>query len=846
MKNVPRLFWVLAVVAVVGIGLNAASSTPQSPPRQVVPVPGAIVHAPAARAGQAASAPSAPISRALLDQYCVTCHNERLKSGGLVLASIDLGNVAAHSEVLEKVVRKLRTGQMPPAGRPRPDKAVAAAFAANLETALDRTALASPNPGRLAIHRLNRLEYFNAVHDLLALDIDPSLLPPDNGGVGFDNNADILAVTPALMNRYLSAATKVSRLALGDPTIRPANQVYRASDWATQTERASEEMPFGARGGFAVRHVFPLDGEYEFKVRLQRNFFGGTIRGIDDVHAIEVRLDGALVKGYKVGGEYKGADAGILIAIPEDEVEAQKLHAYHLDADKDFNFRMQVKAGQRSVAATFIDRVPGIEEMVPLRPRSIKSANFDDASTPGIGAIEIGGPYAGKTPEDTPSRRQILLCRPSSAGEEDACAKRILTTLARRAYRRPTTDEDLRELMALYAKGRKGTNFEAGMGVALEGLLSMPAFLFRVEHDPAGAKPGQVYRISDLELASRLSFFLRKSIPDDELLEVAAQGRLKIPAVLAQQVRRLLAGTDATRWMNDFVGQWLVVRNLQAMEPDPNIFPEFDDNLRQAMAQETQLFFESQVREDRSLQELLSAKYTYLNEQLARHYGMSNVYGSHFRRVTLTNPARQGLLGQASVLTVTSYAHRTSVVLRGKWVLENMLGTPPPPPPPNVPPLKENDGKSAPTSLRDRMVQHRANPVCATCHTQMDPIGFALENFDAIGRWRDNESGAPIDPTSTLVDGTKIGGPSAFSDVLNQRDQFAATVTEKLLSYALGRSVAYYDQPALRQLLRKSAVNQYRWSSLILDIVSSQPFQMRRVQDLKAPEAAAAAVAQGQ
>jgi hypothetical protein len=788
-----------------------------------------------------------PVDRALLDRYCVACHNEKLKTAGLMLDKLDVSQVSTNAEVLEKVARKLRTGQMPPAGRPRPDAAARDGFVATLEAALDRAAEAAPNPGRIAVHRLNRLEYVNAIHDLLALSVDPALLPADNGGVGFDNNADVLSVTPALMNRYMSAATKVSRLAVGDPTIRPATQVYRASEWAPQTARAGEDLPFGTHGGFAVRHPFPLDGEYEFKVRLQRNFFGGTIRGIDDEHEIEIRVDGALVQTYKVGGKYKGADAGILIAIPEDEVEAQKLHAYHLDADKDFNFRLTVKAGARLISAAFVDRAPSVNEMVPLRPLSIKSSNFDDASDPGIGSIEIAGPYGAngaKAPDDTASRRAIFSCRPSRPADEEPCARKILTTLSRRAYRRPVSDPDVRELMSLYTLGLKDGNFDAGIGRALEGLLSMPAFLFRVEQDPPGAGSGQPYRVSDAELASRLSFFLWKSIPDDELLDVAARQRLSQPAVFNEQVRRMLADPKSTRWMNDFVGQWLTIRNLQAQEPDAGIFPNFDDNLRDAMTKETELFFESQIRGDRSLLELLRADYTYLNQRLAEHYGIAGVYGSHFRRVPVADPARQGLLGQASVLTVTSYAHRTSVVLRGKWVLENLLGTPPPPPPPNVPPLKENERGAKPTSLRERMEEHRKNPVCASCHSRMDPIGFALENFDAIGHWRDNDSGAPIDSSSTLADGTKIASPASFHEaLLANGDQFVGTVIEKLFAYALGRSVEYYDQPTVRQLIRQSAKNNYRWSSLVLDIVSSKPFQMRRVQELKPAPASAVAKA---
>jgi hypothetical protein len=791
-----------------------------------------------------APASGAPLDRALLDRYCVTCHNEKLKTAGLVLTTVDLSQVAAHAEVLEKVSLKLRTGQMPPEGRPRPDKATVDAFATSLETALDRVAKASPNPGRVSVHRLNRFSYVNAIRDLLDLEIDPALLPADNGGVGFDNNADVLSVTPVLMNRYMSAATKISRLAIGDSAIRPATQVYRASEWATQTARTDEELPFGARGGLAVRHMFPLDGEYDFKVRLKRNFFGGTIHGIDDEHEIEVRIDGRLVQRYQVGGKFKGADAGILIAIPEDEVEMQKLHAYHLDADKDFNFRVPLKAGQRLITAVFTDNMPSVSEMVPLQPRSLKSANFDDASAPAIGTIEISGPHAAKAPEDTPSRRKIFVCRPAAARDEEPCARQILETLARRAYRRPVTDADLRELLELYRLGRREGDFDAGIGRSLEALLAMPAFLLRIEEDPKGAKPGSMYRITDLELASRLSFFLWRSIPDDELLDVAARGRLKQPEVLKAQVRRMLADPKASRWMKDFAGQWLMIRNLQAHEPDPAIFPEFDDNLREAMLKETELFFESQVREDRSLLDLLRADYTFVNERLARHYRMPSVYGGHFRRVPVTDPARHGLLGQASVLTVTSYAHRTSVVVRGKWVLETLLGAPPPPPPPNVPPLQENDGTKPPASLRERMENHRRNPVCATCHSRMDPMGFALENFDGTGKWRDSESGVPIDPSIALSDGSKVDSPKAFREVLlNRGDEFIRTTIEKLLSYAIGRSVMYYDMPTVRRLADEAERDGYRWSSVILGIITSEPFQMRRSPDAATPTASSSRVA---
>jgi hypothetical protein len=769
--------------------------------------------------------------RSLLDQYCVTCHNEKLKTGGLVLEGIDVTHVAAHAAVLEKVALKLRSGQMPPAGRPRPDKAAVDAFVAKLEKALDE---GPSDPGRVAAHRLNRLEYVNAIKDLLALDIDPSLLPPDSPGVGFDNNADALSVTPLLMNRYMSAASKVSRLALGDPALPPATQVYQASEFAPQDVRVGEEMPFGTHGGLAVRHTFPLDGEYVFKLRMQRNTIGDTIRGIDDEHTIQVHIDHAPVQRFTVGGKYKGYDPGLVNGAPEDDIEGQKLHSYRLTADEHLEFRLPVRAGTRLVTAAFADDAPSQSENVPLVPASLRRSFFtDDAGSPGIDRIVVSGPFGASGANDIPSRRRILVCHPpegdhSAAGER--CARTILGTLARRAYRRPITESDLDELVELYRMGSREGGFEAGIGLALETLLWSPALLLRAEHDPSGTAPGAAYRLSDVELASRLSFFLWRSIPDDELLALAARGRLHDRAVLEAQVRRMLDDPRAKRWMDDFVEQWLAVRNIHGQEPDPDTFREFDDSLRDAMAEETRLFFESQVLEDHSVLDLLRADYTFLNARLAQHYGVSGVYGSHFRRVPVTVPARRGLLGQASVLTVTSYAHRTSVVLRGKWVLETLLGAPPPPPPANVPPLKENERGAPPQSLRERMEQHRKNPVCATCHASMDPLGFALENFDATGRWRETEAGVPIDAVSTTASGAKIDGPAGFREyLLGRSDEFERTLVKKLLEYALGRSLEYYDEPAVRRLARDAGHSDFRWSSLILGIVESVPFQMRSV-----------------
>jgi hypothetical protein len=847
-----RVFWVVSSALVVVVGLRAAQSVPNATVTQRETVRAYLetvrLKADTTHANQ--TAPRTSIDRTLLDRYCVTCHNTRLKTGGLALDSADVNQVSANEEILEKVVKKLRSGQMPPSGARRPDRSSIDGFATALEHALDETAAASPNPGRFPIHRLNRVEYVNAIHDVLALDIDAAaLLPADNSGLGFDNNADVLSVTPALMARYMSAATKISRLAVGDPAIRPVNQVFNAYQFGRQDSRASEDLPFGTHGGMAVRTAFPLDGEYSFKIKLQRNTVGNTIRGIEDSHEIELRLDRALVKRFQIGGEYKGSDPGILIAIPENEIEMQKLHTYRLTADKDLEIRIPVTAGTRTVAVAFTDRAAGVSERVPVRSQSIKSSVFsDDVGDPGIDSLEIAGPYNGKTPADTPSRQRIFACHPSGASaplranpakeagpsDEDRCARQILGALTRRAYRRPVDGGDLQPLMALYTAGRRERDFDTGIERALEGLLSSPAFLFRIERDPAGAKPGTVYRISDLELASRLSLFLWKSVPDEELIDQAVKQRLHDPAVLSAQVRRLLGDPKASRWMNDFIGQWLLIRNIQQFDPDPGLFPDFDDTLRRAMEKETELFFESQVRENHDVLDLLRADYTFLNDRLAQHYGVPNVYGGHFRRVTVTDPLRRGLLGQASVLSVTSYPNRTSVVLRGKWVLENLLGTPPPPPPPNVPPLKENDGRSKPTSLRERMEQHRESPTCATCHSHIDPMGFALENFDATGRWRSDDSGAPIDPTSTLSDGTKIDSPLAFREVLlNRGDQFVQTVTEKLFTYALGRGVEYTDAPTIRQIVREAGKDDDRWSSLVLALVNSKPFQMRRVTDTR-------------
>ena len=789
----------------------------------------------------AAAQTEAP-SRALLDRYCVTCHNERLQTAGVMFDRVDVDRADLHRELFEKVARKLRSGQMPPPGRPRPEPAAIDAFVTALEAELDRVGAAAPDPGRVASHRLNRTEYVNAVRDLLDLEIDgEALLPSDMAGFGFDNNADVLAMTPALMDRYITAATKVSRLAVGTLENRPAIRTYRLPNAARQEARMGEDLPFATHGGLAARHAFSLDGDYVFRIRLQRSDIGGTIRGniAERQYHIELRVDHALVERLTVGGAFAGQVRYTLsgggIAPPDDDVVHQQVALYNQTADQDLEVRLPVRAGTRLVSAAFTDTAPSA------------SAGVGDNVVGGIASLEIHGPYGGKIPAETPSRQRVFVCRPSGLHDEEPCARRIMGTLARRAYRRPVTDVDLAPLMEIFEIGRAAGGFETGIARALEALLSMPAFLMRAEVDPVGAPAGTIYPLSDVELASRLAFFLWRSIPDEELLDAAVRGRLRDPVVLERQTRRMLADRRAVRWMNDFLGQWLQVRNLQTMVPDPVRFPGYDSTLRDALMKETELFFESQVREDRSVLDLLRADYTFLNARLAEHYGMQGVHGSHFRRVPVADPARGGLLGHGSVLTTTSYADRTSVVLRGKWVLETLLGSPPPPPPANVPPLPENDGRSEPASLRERMEQHRSNPVCATCHVNMDPLGFALENFDAIGRWRESDEGAPIDSAITWRN-TAIDSPKAFREALLRQgeDELLRTIAEKLLTYALGRGVDYLDAPTVRQIVRDAERDDYRWSSLVLGIVRSAPFQQRIVRDSEPEAHVAASVGRGQ
>ena len=772
---------------------------------------------PAAAQQPSNSNPSpAATQRALLDRYCVTCHNERLKTAGLMLDKIDVGNVTESAEVWEKVIRKLRTGAMPPTGMPRPDPGAYDSFASYLETSLDSAAAARPYAGRPGVHRLNRAEFKNTMRDLLALEIDAeALLPADDSGYGFDNIGDVLSVSPMLLEKYISVARQVSRLAVGDPSIRPTMSIYDADRFSLQNVRASEELPFGSRGGTAVHHYFPVDGEYDLKIRLQQNR-DGMIIGLTGLHRLDVRLDGARIKQFTIGTDASNEK-------PPDSAEVEA----------GLEVRFAAKAGDHVVGVAFLDEESLAEGMLKPPVSELLLKDWNQATgDPGVGSISISGPFNAVGAGETPSRSKIFVCHPpegANRNQEEECAHKILSTLARRAYRRPVKEEEIQTLLTFYEAGRDDRGFEAGIEMALRRMLVSPSFVFRAERDPANVAQGASHRISDVELASRLSYFLWSSMPDAELLQAAEAGKLRDNEVLQQQVRRMLADSRSKALVDNFVGQWLNVRSIRTITPDPQIFYEFDDSLRAAFEKETELFFEAMLREDRSVVDLLNADFTFVNERLARHYGIPNIYGGSFKRVTLKDEARMGLLGKGAVLTVTSLPNRTSPVARGKWMLENILGTPPPPPPPNVPALQE-DKTSLKLTMRERMEKHRANAVCASCHARMDPLGFAMDNFDAVGRWRTTETEAniPIDVSGQLPDGTKFAGPVELRNlIIRNPEQFATTITEKLLTYALGRGVEYYDQPAIRAILREAAPSNYRWSALVLGIARSAPFQMR-------------------
>jgi hypothetical protein len=764
--------------------------------------------------------------QATVDRYCVSCHNPRVKAGDLTLDTAPVADVADSGDVWERVVRKLKTRTMPPQGMPRPDDATYDRLASWLEAELDRAATAKPNPGRPVIRRLNRTEYANAIRDLLVLDVDvTSLLPADDSAFGFDNISDLLTVSPVLLERYLVAADRISALAVG-AAATPGSETYRVRGDRSQDQHIAG-LPLGTVGGLVVNHMFPLDGEYDFSLELYRTNLE-SIRGLEHPHQIEITVDGERVFLGTVGGDEE-ADASGSVTDRMDAIDAR------------LRVRVPVKAGPRAVGATFVRKIgAGTQRLRPFLRSS--AGTYDATGRPHIETLTVAGPFNATGPGDTPSRRQIFPCRPSTVREpqgrpaqgrgakasgEEACARTIVSTLARRAFRRPVTNGDLTRLLTFYRAGRAKGSFEAGIQMALRRILASPSFVFRVESDPAGSAPGTIHRVSDVELASRLSFFLWSSIPDDALLEEAIAGRLRTPAALERQVRRMLADPKSKALVQNFAGQWLHVRNLRNIAPNHDEFPDFDDTLREAFRRETELFFESIMREDRHVLDLLTADHTFVNERLARHYGIPDVYGSHFRRVTVEQDARRGLLGKGSLLLVTSHADRTAPVLRGKWILENVLGTPPPPPPAVVPPL-EASTESQPRSLRARMEAHRANPSCAGCHKIMDPLGFALENFDAVGSWRTHEAGLPIDASGQLADGTSVDGVVSLREALVKRsDVFFGTMAEKLLTYALGRGLQHYDMPVVRGIVRGAARQDHRFSAYILEIVASAPFQMR-------------------
>jgi len=771
---------------------------------------GAVFLPAAALPAENSASAAATAHRATLDQYCVVCHSGPTPPAGLNLQPLDIGNLDDNGAIWEKLLRKLRNREMPPAGMPRPDAATYEALIKYIETERDRLAEVKPNPGHPTLHRLNRAEYANAIRDLLALEIDVAeLLPADDIGYGFDNIGDVLNVSPLLLERYLAAAGKISRLAVGDTTVPASYQTYVIPHGLMQRDRMSEAMPFGSRGGTTVRHRVPVDGEYEIWVGLQTGRYDEFL-GLGRERKLDLRLDNQRLDRF---------------TIPADPRAGELVHGAGTDPDSHLKVRVPVKAGTRTLVATFLKD--------SVMPEGILPNNRETAFFEGVGSISVAGPYNVQGPGATESRDRIFLCRPAATAEEQACAEKIISGLVHRAYRRPMAEDDLAQLLALYRQGAESGGFEAGVRLALQKILVSPEFIFRLELDPPDAAPGSVHRISDVELASRLSFFLWSSIPDDELLAVAERGELGEPSVLEGQVRRLLADPRSQALVKNFSGQWLFLRNIARIQPDPAAFPNFDENLRQALQQETELLIESTLREDRSVADLLTTDYTFVNERLAEHYGIQGIYGSEFRRIAVEDPKRRGLLGQASILTVTSYPNRTAPTIRGKWVLEQLLGTPPPPPPPNVPSLKD-DASTKTMTMRQRMEQHRANPACAVCHKMMDPLGFSLENFDGLGRWRDSTGPGtgPIDSSGVLPDGTKFEGPAGLRDVLlSKRDLFVETFTERLLTYALGRGLEQYDRPVIRKITREAALNDQRWSSMIFGIVKSAPFQMRRVSD---------------
>jgi len=752
--------------------------------------------------------------QALVKQYCAGCHNDKSMSGGFSFTKLDLTHPEQNAPQVEKVILKLRTGMMPPAGRPRPDQATLQSFAASLEDEIDRIAAAHPNPGRPALHRLNRTEYRNSIHDLLDLDIDAeSLLPPDNMSHGFDNMSEVLSISPNLMEAYVRAGGKIASLAVGDPTMKPFEDTYRLNTNFSQM-RHIEGTPLGTRGGVAIVHNFPADGEYVFRAALvfTRNTF----------------LFGSTMPGEKLEIAVNGERVALIDINPMMKTDDNDLRSP----------RIKVKAGPQTISASFLKKFDGPVDDFIQRPERSLGDDFSGqvpglTNPPHLKELGVSGPYNATGVSETPSRRKIFICPPAVDKDEEACARKIVSNLARQAFREPVKDQSLEELMTAYDTGRKQAGFETGIRVALQLMLSHPEFVFRFERRPTGAAPGSIYRIGDLELASRLSYFLWSRGPDDQLITLAGQGKLKDPVILEQQVRRMLKDPRSEALATNFAGQWLYLRNLRDANPDVYIYPDSDENLFNSMRRETELFFDSVVREDRNILDLLTANYTFVDERLAKHYGIPNVLGDTFRRVALNDPNRFGLLGKGSTLTVTALPNRTSPVVRGKWVLEQVLGMSPPAPPPNVPPLKENSviaGEAVkPRSVRDRLEEHRKNEPCASCHKIMDPIGMSLENFDAVGVWRDQDSSYPVDASGQLVDGTKLNGPTSLREALANRysEAYIRNFTGKLLMYALGRGLEYFDMPVVRAIDRDVAKDNNRFVSIVMGIVKSTPFQMR-------------------
>lgn len=786
-------------------------------------LPLAQVGPPASRA-----VPAAVDLRTFVQTYCAGCHNDRSRSGGLSLASPVLADPTTDPELWEKVLHKLATGQMPPANMRRPDAAELRRTVAAIAGTLD--AAATPYPGQVGAHRLNRTEYGNAVRDLLGVTIDPAtLLLQDEADDGFDNVATSLALSPAHLERYLTAAREVSRLAVGDPSLGEVarSTTYRVPRLLEQDVRLGDDLPFGSRGGLAVRHHFTTNGEYVFKIRLRRQVYDYIV-GMGRPHDLDLRIDGARVKRFRVGGEASGTPGPLTWngEIVGDTSYELYMHA----ADAGLEVRTRVTAGVHAVSASFVD-TPWEPEGI-AQPLAVDFGRGSDEQFDGLAAVDaltINGPYAASGVGETPSRREIFSCRPAAPAEQGPCARQILTRLARRAYRRPATTPEIDTLLGFYRTAAAERGFEAGVQSAIERMLVSFNFLFRIARpaSPRLGKASEVFQVSDFDLASRLSFFLWSSIPDDTLLTLAERRRLREPAVIAEQTARMLRDPRASALVSSFAGQWLGVRKAQSFLPDGNVFPEFDENLRRAFQRETELFVDSQLTADRGIVDLISANYSFVNERLAQHYGIRGVTGDRFRRVTFTDGIRGGILGQGTVLMVTSYPDRTAPVVRGFWVLESLLGMPPPPPPPDIPDLVTVSDDGRPLSMRAQMEKHRQNPSCAACHVRMDPIGFSLENFDALGRWRTESGGVPIDASSVFPDGTPIDGVAGLrAFVLKHQDSYVHTFVSKLLTYALGRQLDYRDQPAIRRIVRESAASGYRWSAVIRGIVSSTPFRM--------------------